>query len=408
MYGSSASCRISNQGEGCYKWISVVGVAATASVSCIYSFAEKETKHEVQEQLSIYEKKAQTESIGDASINVSKGNCEKNQTITDIKEDNSGQDSDSGSDFNLRWPEFEKLKVLSNKPLNYESNTYILRIGLESSLEKLDCPLGGVIQLRAVSDCVSENFPFGKLFCRTYVPVSWPNKCGHFDVIYKVYYGPEGGMSNHLKSLRKGSTVEVRSVRRWLDKTIFNNSNAVGNDEVSGDVYVVGEKQTTDGIRRKHYGMIAGGSGLTTMLQIIRRMLLENEEATFSLIISDRTHWNIFYDKELTLLAEKYLNRLCVFRTLTRDYPRDWEQGIGRITKEMLEEHIDMENADAIFVCGPDGFVNHICGKNVAKNVRTRTPKQQHVISPVESTKVGGLLHEITKLNVENTKIVVF
>ena len=68
-------------------------------------------------------------------------------------------------------------------------------------------------------------------------------------------------------------------------------------------------------------GMIAGGSGLTAMLQTIRRLLLDSEDVMFPLLISDRSPVDIFYEKELNRLTRQYPNRLSIFRTLSREIP---------------------------------------------------------------------------------------
>lgn len=102
--------------------------------------------------------------------------------------------------------------------------------------------------------------------------------------------------------------------------------------------------------------MIAGGSGLSAMLQLLRHKIHE-PNSSFSLVISDCSDHDMFYVKELEKLELQFPERLSVVRTLTRDFPPNWDQSVGRINKELVVNHLDLDNTSAIFVCGPDGFV---------------------------------------------------
>mmetsp|Transcript_12209 Transcript_12209/g.14802 ORF Transcript_12209/g.14802 Transcript_12209/m.14802 type:complete len:443 (-) Transcript_12209:1587-2915(-) len=274
----------------------------------------------------------------------------------------------------LRWPRFTKLKVLTNKPLNGSNSVHILRICLENKDDTLGLKPGNLIQLRGLSNEVSENFPFGKLFIRSFVPVSWPDKQGHFDIIYKFHDEPEGEMADYLHSLRRGDEVDVRSVDRKI-----------------GGNY----PETKDTGAKWNVGLIAAGSGLTAMLQLLRYHIRQSTNFKFSLIVSDCSQHDMFYVKELIKLEDKFPNQLTVIRTLSRDYPINWNQGIGRVTKEFVEDHVDIENVDTIFVCGPDGFVEHLCGKHASKNVHFQ-PGLVHdplVLKPVK--QLGGILSQL-------------
>ena len=79
----------------------------------------------------------------------------------------------------------------------------------------------------------------------------------------------------------------------------------------------------------------------------------------------------------------------------------------------MIEEHMNLEKMDTLFICGPDGFVEHICGGGVPKNARnfeqlnssTSPCDAASVISP--SKHIAGLLGEVN-LHVDETKVIVF
>ncbi|GFY99771.1 FAD/NAD(P)-binding oxidoreductase [Actinidia rufa] len=156
-----------------------------------------------------------------------------------------------------------------------------------------------------------------------YTPISDPDSKGYFDLLIKVY--PEGKMSQHFASLKPGDVVDVK-----------------------GPI----EKLRYTPNMKKHIGMIAGGTGITPMLQIIDAILRNPDDNT-----------QIFY---------------------TVDNPsKDWNGGSGYITKDMVVKGLPGPSDDAsnpwiatgipfnsfvhsyhflIQVCGPPGMMNHISG----------------------------------------------
>lgn len=120
---------------------------------------------------------------------------------------------------------FTELEVVCNKPLSKEHN--ILRLRLANRQGELDYPIGAIVELRALTKCVHEIFPFGKFVSGFYVPLSYQWKKGHFDIIYKVYdraymeetlLEPEAGMSAHLSTLKPRDRLDVRGPFRELQE----------------------------------------------------------------------------------------------------------------------------------------------------------------------------------------------
>lgn len=117
---------------------------------------------------------------------------------------------------------FEEVEVVCNKPLSRVH--MLLRLQLKSPKARLNYPLGGIVEVRALTKTIDEVFPFGKFVSGFYVPVSFQSKQGHFDLIYKVHdveeegnlLKPERGISQHLASLRPKDTMEVRGPFRVI------------------------------------------------------------------------------------------------------------------------------------------------------------------------------------------------
>ena len=135
-----------------------------------------------------------------------------------------GEEEEDVAHGGLHPDRFESLRVMCNKPLSRVH--MLLRLELDSAEAKLNYPLGGVVQVRALTKTIDEVFPFGKFVSGYYVPVSFQSKKGHFDLIYKVHdveaegnlLKPEHGMSQHLASLRTGDRLEVRGPFRVIEQ----------------------------------------------------------------------------------------------------------------------------------------------------------------------------------------------
>ncbi|KAL6974274.1 NADH-cytochrome b-5 reductase-like protein [Sarracenia purpurea var. burkii] len=191
-----------------------------------------------------------------------------------------------------------------------------------------------------VASCLITRAPLGqdaegktKYVIRPYTPISDPDSKGYFDLLLKVY--PEGKMSQHFASLKPGDVVEVK-----------------------GPI----EKLRYTPNMKKHIGMIAGGTGITPMLQIIEAILKNPEDNTqVSLLYANVSPDDILLKQKLDVLAASHPN-LKIFYTV--DNPsKDWNGGSGYISKDMAVKGLPGPGDDTlILVCGPPGMMNHISG----------------------------------------------
>ncbi|CAH2072314.1 unnamed protein product [Thlaspi arvense] len=172
-----------------------------------------------------------------------------------------------------------------------------------------------------------------KYVTRPYTPISDPEAKGYFDLLIKVY--PDGKMSQHFASLKPGDVLEVK-----------------------GPI----EKFKYSPNMKKHIGMIAGGSGITPMLQVIDAILKNPEDNTqISLIYANVSPDDILLKQKLDVLQAKHPN-LKVFYTV--DNPnKNWKGGVGYISKDMALKGLPLPAEDTlILVCGPPGMMEHISG----------------------------------------------
>lgn len=116
-------------------------------------------------------------------------------------------------------------------------------------------------------------------------------------------------------------------------------------------------------------GLICGGSGITPILQVLRAVMQDEGDTVTEvwLLDSNKTEQDILCREELDLhltthgsnVGELGTNtRLRIHHTLGRP-PEHWAFSKGRITDDMLKQHLPSPSDDAlILVCGPDPMIN--------------------------------------------------
>ena len=103
----------------------------------------------------------------------------------------------------------------------------------------------------------------------------------------------------------------------------------------------------------REIGMIAGGTGITPMLQIVRAALKNPLDRTkLSLVYANVNAEDILLKKELDELAAKHAHRFRVYYVLNNP-PPSWAGGVGFVTKEMIEAHMPPTDANIkVLLCG--------------------------------------------------------
>jgi cytochrome-b5 reductase len=158
---------------------------------------------------------------------------------------------------------------------------------------------------------------------RPYTPSNTPETKDYFELIIKHY--PDGKVSGFMKDRVVGETI------------------AMSGPDKGGHF--------EDGMAKK-VGMVAGGSGITPMISMVRSILKRGLDVNISLLFANKTIDDIILKDEFDKYADQYEN-------FTRYYildkcPEGWEMGGGRITPELMREKLPNASDDTvIFVCGP-------------------------------------------------------
>jgi ring-1,2-phenylacetyl-CoA epoxidase subunit PaaE len=114
-----------------------------------------------------------------------------------------------------------------------------------------------------------------------------------------------------------------------------------------------------DASKTRHYLGIAGGSGITPILAIMKTVLAREPQSTFTLIYGNRRQSSTMFKDELEDLKNSYLTRLSLHTVFSQEH-MDSPLNTGRLTQAKLAEFlaalINPAMLDHVFVCGPFGF----------------------------------------------------
>ncbi|KAF3453669.1 hypothetical protein FNV43_RR04110 [Rhamnella rubrinervis] len=224
-----------------------------------------------------------------------------------------------------KWVEF-KLQDTAR----VSHNSQLFRFSFDPTA-KLGLHVASCILTRAVLGQDAEGKP--NYVVRPYTPISDPDVKGYFDLLIKVY--PDGKMSQHFASLKPGDVVEVKGPIEKL-------------------------KYTPN--MKKHIGMIAGGTGITPMVQLIEAIMKNPDDKTqVSLLFANVTPDDILLKQKLDILEASHPN-LKIFYTVDKP-TNNWKGGKGLISKDMAEKGLPGPGEDTlILVCGPPGLMKHVSG----------------------------------------------
>ncbi|RWS30200.1 NADH-cytochrome b5 reductase 3-like isoform X1 [Leptotrombidium deliense] len=266
--------------------------------------------------------------------------------------------------FNRKWKPKVLLKNAEEKysvtlmekiPLTHDVRKF--RFKLPANDMELGLPLGQHIYLLVTID--------NKLVIRPYTPTSDEHQKGYFDLVVKVYFKnvhpkfPDGGkMSQYLESMAVGDEMVIRG------------PNGLINYLRKGQFAV--KKNKTSAPEMKYYknvGMIAGGTGLTPMLQIISHALKDPRDYTkFFLLYANQTEKDIILREDLENLQACYPDRFKLWYTVDKAETTDWKYSTGFISDEMIKNHMPpADNDSCILLCGPPPMINFACNPNLDK-----------------------------------------
>ncbi|CAO3658721.1 unnamed protein product [Umbelopsis ramanniana] len=229
----------------------------------------------------------------------------------------------------LGWTGFTTLTLRETQDMG--ENTKLFRFNLPKEDQVSGHTISSVIFARVAKPGTENNW-WPSYVYRPYTPVSAEGDVGHIDLVVKEY--KDGKSSKYIHSLKPGDKIAAMGP--------FNHTQYHANDYES-------------------VGMIAAGSGITPMFQLLRKILSNSEDKTkVKLLYCNRTENDILLREELENMAAKNPERLQITYCLSQP-PPNWEQESGRVSLDMVKMHMPEPNANIkIFVCGPDKMVSTV------------------------------------------------
>ena len=113
-----------------------------------------------------------------------------------------------------------------------------------------------------------------------------------------------------------------------------------------------------DPLAARHYLAIAGGSGITPILSIMKAVLAAEPKSRFTLVYGNRRQRSTMFTEEIEDLKNRYLSRLTLHMVFSQE-ATDQPLYNGRLDRakigELLATVVDAEDIDHVFVCGPHG-----------------------------------------------------
>lgn len=246
------------------------------------------------------------------------------------------------------------LKLIEKVEVSHDTRRF--RFALPSENHVLGLPIGQHIFISAIIDSAPV--------IRSYTPVSSDDDLGYMDLVIKVYFKdvhpkfPEGGkMSQYLNNMKIGDYIDVRGPSGRLKY--------LGKGQFSLKVL---RKDPPKIVKVKKVGMIAGGTGITPMLQLIRHILKDpSDETQLALLFANQTENDILLRDELEDAASESPKQFKLWYTV--DTPTEnWKYSSGFINADMIQQHLFPPGPDTlILMCGPPPMVNFACIPNLDK-----------------------------------------
>lgn len=226
---------------------------------------------------------------------------------------------------------FKKFTIASVTDVSH--NTKIFRLALPEG-RSLELPISSCVVAKAQVD--------GKDVFRPYTPISSNLAKGYFELMIKTY--PQGILSKHFHSLKAGDAVELKGP--------------------------IAKIAVTPNLKRR-LGMVAGGTGIAPMLQVINAIVEDAADQTeVSLVFANATPEDILLKSTLDTLAARYPAKLKVHYVIeaasdsvTPGKGADANVSLGRVSPQLLSKLMPAPSADSmVFVCGPPPMMEAVSG----------------------------------------------
>ena len=240
------------------------------------------------------------------------------------------------------------LEVDAKVPLSHD--TILLRLKLDSPEHQCGLPVGYHVYLRGEKN----GEPGAKTVMRAYTPSSLNGTLGFVEFVIKVYFPndaaayPEGGaLTRYLNEVTVGEFVDAKGPAGEIKY------------DGKGVVWVHGLKKQV-----KQITMLAGGTGVAPMLQMIVAILADPDDTTvIKFLFANKSVKDILLKYTLDRLQTEHPGRFSVAYTVSKS-DDVWKGLTGRVDKKMIENNCfaaGQGDETLALLCGPPLFETETC-----------------------------------------------
>ena len=128
-----------------------------------------------------------------------------------------------------------------------------------------------------------------------------------------------------------------------------------------------------DPARSRHLVGIAGGSGITPVMSLIKSVLKYEPQSRFTLLYGNRDSSSVIFLEALAALKDKHLGRFEIYHFLDQE-DQDIDLFNGMLDRARVEEAIehlvpDAAQVDGWFICGPGPMMDAAEGALLDRNI---------------------------------------
>lgn len=162
--------------------------------------------------------------------------------------------------------------------------------------------------------------------------------------------------------------------------------------------------------KRHHLG-VAGGSGITPILSIMKTVLAREPRSRFTLIYGNRSLASTMFKEELEDLKNAYMARLALQHVFS-DEPTDAPINHGLLDRdkvgEFLRTLVPPAEIDHAYVCGPFQMNDEAQAALLAAGVpEQRVHVERFGVAPSDAGRVDAVVHEAQPGDAERSRVVI-
>lgn len=160
----------------------------------------------------------------------------------------------------------------------------------------------------------------------------------------------------------------------------------------------------------RHHVGIAGGSGITPILSIMKTVLAREPKSRFSLVYGNRSLKSTMFKEELEDLKDRYLTRVVLHHVFSDEHT-DAPINMGLMNRDKIADFlrtlVPAHSVDHAYICGPFQMNDEAEAALLAAGVPEERIHIERFGVPQAAGTVGAVVHEARPGDAEQAKVVI-